>query len=371
MVNVNRLVKTFTELVSIDSPSFGERSVAEYLKSRLSELNIQCTEDDAGSKMFGNCGNLFAYVPGDAEKEPLLFCTHMDTVEPSCGKQAIVHEDGTITCAGDTVLGADDFAGVAAILEVLTVLHEREEKHHPVELIFSAAEEHYCTGIRYFDFSQCRSKVGFVLDLMGPVGTVAIAAPTILSFTVTLHGRAAHAGFAPETGINTIAAAAKAMARLPQGRLDVGTTLNFGLISGGTASNIVPDRCEIRGEIRSSEHERAMEVYASVCAAFEEEAGAIGASVEFVYDIPIRAYRVREDSDAMRRFQRACTALDVPVQITETFGGSDNAAMQAHGIDGIVAANAMFNCHGTNEYTTVKDLTKTAEIVYRLLTDRL
>ena len=371
MINVNRLVETFSQLVAIDSPTFGERAVADHLKNKLLELGVTCTEDDAGSHMNGNCGNLFARVPGKEGLEPLLFCTHMDTVEPSCGKQAIVHEDGTITSAGNTVLGADDFAGVAAVLEVLTVLKETGAKHHPVELIFSAAEERYCTGIRYFDFSKCAAKTGFVLDLTDPVGTVALAAPTILSFTVTLHGRAAHAGFAPETGINTFAAAAKAMAQLPQGRLDAGTTLNFGVVTAGKAPNIVADRCEIRGEIRSSEHARAMEVYENVCAAFEKAAAEIGATVEFDYDIPIHAYRVGEESGALQRFNRACTAADVPVRTTETFGGSDNAAMQANGIDGIVVANAMYNCHGTDEYTTVKDLTKTAEIVYHLLTDNL
>ena len=370
MIDVNRLIKTFSELVAIDSPTFGERKVADYLKEKLAAIGISCTEDDAGLHMNGNCGNLFARVPGEAGLEPLLFCTHMDTVEPSCGKKAVVHEDGRITSEGRTVLGADDFAGVAAVLEVLTVLHETGEKHHPVELIFSAAEERYCTGIRYFDFTQCAAKTGFVLDLTDAVGTVALSAPTILSFTVTLHGRASHAGFAPEVGVNTVAAAAQAMASLRQGRPDAGTTLNFGVITAGKAPNIVADRCEIRGEIRSSVHERAMEVYASVCAAFENACAQIGARVEFVHDIPIRAYRVAEDSGALARFTRACTAADMPVQTTETFGGSDNAAMQLNGIDGIVVANAMFNCHGTDEYTTVEDLTKTAQIVYHLLTDK-
>lgn len=370
MINKERLVKTFSELVAIDSPTFGERLVADHLKEKLLSLGITAFEDDAGSRMNGNCGNLFARVPGDETLDPLLFCTHMDTVEPSCGKKAVVHADGKITSEGKTVLGADDFAGVAAVLEVLKTLRENGEKHHPIELIFSAAEERYCTGIRYFDFTQCKAKTGFVLDLTGAVGTVALSAPTILSFTVTLFGKASHAGFAPEMGINTVAAAAKAMASLQQGRLDEGTTLNFGVITAGKAANIVADRCEIRGEIRSAEHERAMDVYGTVCAAFENACCEIGAHVEFSYDIPIHAYRVTADSDALARFARACKAADVSMQTTETFGGSDNAAMKLFGIDGIVVANAMFNCHGTDEYTTVDDLVKTAEIVYRILTDK-
>ncbi len=369
-INTERLVRLFLELVAIDSPTFGERKVADHLKKTLSKFGISVSEDDAGKHMNGNCGNLFARVPGDESLEPLVFCTHMDTVEPSCGKEAVLHADGRITSRGDTVLGADDFAGVAAILEVLHVLRETNEKHHPLELIFSAAEEKYCTGIRYFDFSQCKAKTGFVLDLTGEVGTAALQAPTVLSFTVTLKGRAAHAGFAPETGINTVTAMAKAIASMQQGWLDEGTTLNFGVISAGKAANIVPDLCEVRGEIRSAVHERALEVYKGVCTAFRNAANEIDAEVAFDYDIPLTAYRIKENSDALSRFSRACDSVGISMQTTETFGGSDNAAMQLNGIDSIVVSNAMYNCHGLDEYTTVEDLRKTAELVYRLVTDQ-
>ncbi|MGN0478167.1 MAG: M20/M25/M40 family metallo-hydrolase [Hominenteromicrobium sp.] len=371
MNRTERLINTFSELVAIDSPSFGERSAADYIRARLQKLGISCTEDDAGKKIGGSCGNLFARVPGDVRKAPLLFCTHMDTVEPSRGKRAVLHPDGTITSAGDTVLGADDFAGVAAVLEALERLAEENAEHPPLELLFTVAEEPYCTGVRYFDFAQCTAKTGFVLDLTGPVGTAAVAAPTILSFSLTVTGRAAHAGFAPEAGVNAVEAAAKSLAQLPQGRLEGGTTLNFGMISGGEAANIVPARCTVTGEIRSVLHERALAAFDRVCTVFQREAAASGAQVTISHDIPLRAYRAAENGDAVRRFRRACGKLGLPVRLVETFGGSDNAALQAHGIDGIVAANAMFNCHAADEYTTVSELEKATALVYALITDEM
>ena len=371
MNRTQRLLKTFSELVAIDSPSFGERGVADYIRDKLQKLGISCIEDNAGAKIGGNCGNLFARVPGDSQKAPLLFCTHMDTVEPSKGKRAVVHPDGTVTSAGDTVLGADDFAGVAAILETLERLKEERAPHPPVELLFTVAEEPYCTGVRYFDFTQCAAKTGFVLDLTGPVGTAAIAAPTILSFSLTVEGRAAHAGFAPEAGVNAVEIAAKCLAQLPKGRLNSGTTLNFGVISGGKAANIVPERCVVTGEIRSAQHERALAVFDTVCAVFASESKSCGARFTSTQDIPLRAYRAAEDGDAVRRFRRACGKLSLPVRLIETFGGSDNAALQAHGIDGIVAANAMFNCHAVDEYTTAAELEKAATLVYHLIVDEM
>ena len=370
-IDTQRLVRTFSELVAVDSPSFGERAMADLLRDKLAALGISCKEDGAGEKLGGTAGNLFARVPGTPGAAALLFCTHMDTVAPARGKRAVLHADGRITSAGDTVLGADDLAGIAALLEVLETLRGQGIAHRPLELLFTAAEEPYCAGVRHFDFSQCTAKTGFVLDLTGPVGTAAVAAPTILSFTVEITGRAAHAGFAPETGVHAVAAAAKGLARLQQGRLEAGTTLNVGMISGGTAANIVPECCTLSGEIRSMQHARAEALYAELCAVFREAAQAAGASVRTSCDIPLRAYRAAEDGDAARRFRRACTAAGLPVRFIETFGGSDNAALQANGIDSLVAANAMFNCHSTDEYTTVDDLQKTAMLIYHLITDTI
>ena len=262
-IDTQRLVRTFSELVAVDSPSFGERAMADLLRDKLAALGISCKEDGAAEKLGGTAGTLFARVPGTPGAAALLFCTHMDTVVPARGKRAVLHADGRITSAGDTVLGADDLAGVAALLEVLETLREQGIAHRPLELLFTAAEEPYCAGVRHFDFSQCTAKTGFVLDLTGPVGTAAVAAPTILSFTVEITGRAAHAGFAPETGVHAVAAAAKGLARLQQGRLEAGTTLNVGMISGGTAANIVPERCTLSGEIRSMQHARAEALYAA------------------------------------------------------------------------------------------------------------
>lgn len=370
-VNTRRLVDTFAALVAVDSPSFGERAMADVLRDRLAALGIACTEDNAGKTLGGSAGNLFARVPGTLDRPAVLLCMHMDTVEPAKGKRAVQHEDGRITSTGDTVLGADDLTGVAAILEVLETLQERKIPHRPIELLFTVAEEPYCAGVRHFDFTQCTAKTGYVLDLTGAVGTAAIAAPTILSFTVEIEGRAAHAGFAPETGVHAIAVAAAGLAQLTQGRLEPGTTLNVGRIAGGTAANIVPERCTLSGEIRSMRHERAVELYETLCALFRTEAERVGASVQTTCDIPLHAYRASEDGEAAQRFIRACVATGLSAQFVETFGGSDNAALQQHGIDGLVVANAMFQCHSTHEYTTADDLRKTAELLYALLVDEI
>ena len=249
MIREERLLGAFRELVSIDNPTLRERGVCDHLLRRYAALGIRLQEDGTGAAIGGNAGNLYAFVPGDEALAPVLLSAHTDAVSPACGKRAVFHPDGRITSDGTTVLGADDLAGQCAILEAVTSVLEDGAPHRPFELLFDAAEESYCTGIQRFDFSRLRAKLAYVFDLSGPVGGAAYQAPSILSFRAVFTGRAAHAAFSPEEGRHAIRAAAQAAAQIPCGRVGE-LTVNVGTIAGGTADNIVPDRCTVTGEVR-------------------------------------------------------------------------------------------------------------------------
>ena len=162
MIDRDRLIRLFTELVSIDSPSRGEREVCRCISEKLRALSFDPKEDDVCEKIGGNTGCLYTYIEGSLPLPPLLFSAHMDTVEPSCGKKAVFHPDGKITSDGTTVLGADDLSGVCAILEALTALKESGKPHRPLEILFDPAEETYCAGIQQFDFKKLRSREAFL-----------------------------------------------------------------------------------------------------------------------------------------------------------------------------------------------------------------
>ena len=183
-INKSRLLDTFVKLVSIDSPSYAEREMCQELKRRLLELGLSVEEDDTAERSGSNCGNLIARLPGTVALPPILFCCHMDTVSPACGKRAILHEDGTITSAGDTVLGADDLSGVSGILEALQVIREEKLPHGPVEVVFTTCEEVYGKGAENLDMGKISAGDAYVFDLTGPAGNSAKKAPTIISFEV-------------------------------------------------------------------------------------------------------------------------------------------------------------------------------------------
>ena len=369
MIRTQRLLSRFQTLVSIDNPTLHERELSDALQHLYAELGITLHEDDAGQRIGGNAGNLYAYLPGDASLAPILLSAHMDAVTPACGKKTVLHPDGRITSDGTTVLGADDLSGLCAILEAVTSVLEDGRPHRPIELLFDAAEESYCTGIQAFDFSRLRSRTAYVFDLSGPVGSAAYQAPSIISFRAVLTGRAAHAAFSPEEGRHAIRAAAAAISQIDCGRLG-DLTINIGTVTGGTADNIVPETCTVTGEVRSFDHAQALRKLDELHLIFAQAAERFGCQCAFTSEIFCRAYRVDPDGEAARLFQDACRAAGLEGRLTVTYGGSDNNHFCLHGLQGLVVAPGMNSCHSCQEYTSADELTRAARLAEALILAR-
>lgn len=361
MINKTRLTEEFIRLTAFDSESGEEAAMRSYLEEALGEIGIDSETDEAG--------NLFSRLPGTLAGDTLLFSAHMDTVCPGKGKKAVIHPDGKISSDGTTILGADDACGIASILEALRVIRENDLPHPEIELLFTVGEEKYGAGSSRVDYSRLGAKTAYVLDLSGKVGTAAIAAPTLLSLDITVKGRAAHAGIAPEEGVNALSIAAGALAQLKTGRTSPDTTVNFGTIEGGDGKNVVPAQIHITGEVRSMRHETALNAAADIEKTFQREAEKLGGSAEVSFKEEIRAYRISEDEPVIRRLRAAMTSLGMgEPRLIETFGGSDNNLFVKNGIRGVALAAAMELIHSTEEYTEISELAKSAELTLKLMT---
>ena len=365
MIQKERIVKEFQELTAIDSPSFSERAFADVLRVKLEALGFRVSEDNAGDVCHGNAGNLFGTLQGSLPGEPLLFSAHMDTVDPALGKQAVIDENGRITSAGDTVLGSDDVAGIVAILEGVRHLQEEGIPHRNIEVLFTIGEEKYGGGAEAFDYTKLQAKEAYILDLDGAPGTASTKEPTLTSFKITVHGKAAHAGFEPEKGINAIAECAKCIALIKQGWTNPETTLNIGTIAGGKANNIVSEECVITGETRAFLNERTEEALAYVKNIFAEHLE--GATFEMETTSHLISYDVPHDHPVVTRFIAACHACGLAGDLTTTFGGSDNNYYMRKGITGIVLSCGMHQVHSTAAYTTADELVDGATLVASLL----
>lgn len=360
------IAKVFEKLVSIDSPSLKEREMADYLKKWFGEIGVEMEEDNSQNITGSNAGNLFARIDGEIGSIPLLFGVHMDTVEPSRGKKAVFHPDGTVTSAGTTVLGADDLAGVTAIYEAVRYLKEQNIPHRTIEILITTGEELYCKGANAFDYSKVQSKEAYALDLSGKIGAAAYAAPTLISFEASVQGKAAHAGFYPEKGINSIQAAARAIARLSQGRIDENTTANIGLFSGGTGTNIVPETCTAAGEIRSLNHEKAMKILSEYHQIFQEEAEKSGADLKWEEKLNIIAYETSLNGKTAENYRKAVEKAGLSPKFEKTFGGSDNNVFARYGIEGLVIATSMNQVHSCCEYCSIPEIRQVSEILVNL-----
>ncbi|WP_461882851.1 M20/M25/M40 family metallo-hydrolase [Fusicatenibacter sp.] len=370
MIDEKSIAEFFAELVSIDSPSLEEREMADTLKAKFAEIDVLFTEDHTQEQTGSNAGNLFVRIPGSLEGAPILLAAHMDTVEPAKGKKAVFHEDGTVTSDGTTILGADDLAGVTAIYESVRHLNETKTPHRPIEILISTGEELYCKGANAFDYSQVQAKEAYVLDLSGAIGAAAYAAPTLVSFQAEIQGKAAHAGFHPEEGINSIQAAACAIAKLPQGYVAENTTANIGKIGGGSGTNIVSESCRIEGEIRSLNHEKAMELLETYHKTFQQEAEKVQASLVWKEKRNIHAYETPLTSDAAKHYESAVKKEGLTAAFEKTFGGSDNNVFAQHGIEGLVIATSMNQVHSCAEYTRIPEIAQVARILVHLATEK-
>ena len=373
MISEERIREVFTELVAIDSESFSEKEIGENVARRLRKLGLDLITDGSTDPAFlqahpDSFPNIFGRLKGNIPEEPVLFTAHLDTVAPGKGKQTVISEDGVIRSAGDTVLGADDLCGITAILEALTVIRENGLEHPDIEVLITSAEEPHCEGSSFFNFGLIKAKNAYVLDLTGPIGTAAIAAPSILSFTVEILGKAAHAGFAPEEGINALSIAAETITKIPTGRVDAESTVNIGRIEGGTAINIVPERIRIAGEVRSLDHIGAVRRADDILKQFEENARKAGGIAHCRQTEHFRAYRIDETDPVVKRFEKACAGEKLESRRITTLGGSDANRLNAAGIHTIVIANGMQNVHSTSEYTRLSDLKRCAELTLKLMT---
>lgn len=367
-INRERILDTFVNLVAIDSPSRGERAMCDELKKRLIDLGLSVEEDDSAAASGSNCGNLIAKLPGTLDIPAVLYSSHMDTVAPAFGKRAIVHEDGRITSAGDTVLGADDVSGLAAILEALQVIRENDLAHGPLEIVFTTGEEIYGKGADQVDMSRISAKDAYIFDLTGKTGRAARKAPSIISFRIEVKGMASHAGFAPEKGVHAIRIASEAIAKLKLGHVDKETTANVGTIQGGNLTNIVPESCVVTGEVRSYDHKKALAQVEEIIGTFRVAAEALGGAIESEYEVCIKAYATDKNSRVVKRFLGACAEMGVEPLLDETFGGSDLNVFAQKGIEGLVLASAMEQCHSCSEYTTVDELCQVGQMALTLMT---
>jgi len=368
MVNRERVLAEFMELIKITCISKQEREVGDLMIARLQELGGTVVEDvKSREALGGNCGNLVATFKGNVDNAPTIMLTaHLDCVVP-CANIKPQIKDGIITSDGTTILGGDCKAGIVPILETLRVLKEDNLPHGDIQVVFTVCEELGLAGSKNMDQSLLHADFGFTLDSSGRPGKIIDMAPGQNKINVKVHGKTAHAGLAPEKGINAIKLAAQILTYVPQGRIDEETTCNIGLISGGMATNIVPDTVEIKGECRSRNQGKMEKLTKEIVDAYRAGAEEAGAKIDIEVLPSYNPYVLSHDSTAMIVAKKAAENIGLVPDITGTGGGSDANHFNEYGISCTVLGVGMTNCHTCEECLIEEDLYKTAEWVLEMV----
>lgn len=365
-INQQRLVDHFIELVKIDSESGNEKQIAETLADQLGNLGFTVHKLEM-PEGYTNGFNLYARLEGKLDDSILLSC-HMDTVAPGNGIEPVI-EDGIIRSAGDTILGGDDKSGIAAIMEAVRVIKEQNADHKTIELAFTVYEEGGLFGSKFYDMTHVSSNKAIVLDSGGPIGTIINVAPGQQSLKITIKGRPAHAGLAPETGISAIGVAADAIANMKLLRIDEETTANIGTVSGGQATNIVMPELHIAAEARSLCDDKLAAQVQHMVDTFQAAADKHGAELEIESKRAYNAFKIEETDQHIIDVKGAFEAIGIEPQCQPTGGGSDANNFFAKGVNTLNLSTGMAKVHTTEEYIAIDDMVKIADFMRQYLTN--
>ena len=349
-----RMIQQFMEMVQIDSESGNEARFIDYLLGEVRKVGGTADLDD-----YGNLIASFDAI-GCEEAAPILLSCHADTVKPGVGIEPALL-DGTIRSKGNTILGADDKAGIAEVLEALRVAEIRP----PIEFAVSRQEEVGLLGVKAMDFERITARRGFLMD-NDTLETIIIGGPTYFAIDVGVTGRSAHAGMEPEKGINAIHAAAKAIAAMPLGRIDHETTANVGVINGGIIRNGVPDACSFLAECRSADHDKAVELAKKMVGTIKEEIEAAGAVVEVVVDEMCRAVEISEDSWTVHIAEQALATVGIHAEAVFMTGFTDASIYNNHEIEMAVIGIGAQNEHSIDECIAVDDMEKAVKVLVEI-----
>jgi tripeptide aminopeptidase len=368
---------TFAELCRIESPSGSERGCAERVVAELRALGVDVHEDDAGASAGSDCGNLLVRMPaagppGAGDRSPnggrgVLLCAHLDTVPLQAPVEPVLR-DGFWENANDGVLGADNKAAVAVLLALARHI-ARVGAPLDVELLFTVCEETALAGARAFDASRLKGDFGYVFDHASPIGDVVVSSPSHYRVDASFHGAAAHAGLRPEQGRSAILAAAHAIASMPVGRLDQETTANVGTIAGGSAMNVVPERCSLVAEVRSLREERAEAVVAELVDRLHEAANLpeCDCDVDIGVQRTFAGYRQPANRPALRAAELALRSCGYQPTRISSGGASDANALIAQGFDVVNLANGTERNHEPGERVSVAALESMLDVALTLL----
>jgi len=367
MINRKRLIQRFMDYVKIDSETGNEKKISKKIIKELEDLGLEVKVDKSGEKVGSNGNNIYCYIEGKGEKSR-FYSAHMDTVKPGIGIEPII-DDGYIKSSGNTILGGDDKAGIAVVMEAVNTIVEKNVDHNPIEIIFTISEEGGLNGAKNLDYSLIKAKKGYVFDSGGHVGVIINQAPSQKRLYVEVLGKSAHAGGEPEKGISAINVASEAISKMKLLRIDEETTANIGTFKAEGATNIVNPKVYIEAEARSLSEEKLKKQTDHMIETFEKTADKYGAEVKVKVEHLYTAYKLNENEEIIQNAEKIMKKLNIEVEKVSSGGGSDANILNEKGLKAVNLGFGGNHAHTLKENLSIDDFVKLAELTFKLMTE--
>lgn len=369
MVNEQRLLDTFLELVQTNSESGNEGHIQAQLKGKFKALGLSVVEDQASQNQNLGANNLICTLPSTSDNKEIdkvYFTSHMDTVVPGIDIKPQIKDDGYIYSDSTTILGADDKAGLAAILEALAVIHENKLPHGQLQFVITVGEEIGLEGAKALPADLLDSNFGYAVDASAPVGTTVVGAPTQMKFDATIYGKTAHASV-PDKGISAINIAAKAVSDMKLGRIDEITTANIGRFEGGSATNIVADKVTLKAEARSHSDERIGQQIEHMKSVVENTVKRYGTNADIEITKSYPGFKVAEDAKVTEIAKESANQLGLAADTIIAGGGSDGNIINGLGIPTVILGVGYEYIHTTSERMPITSLNQLSQQILKII----
>ncbi len=367
MINEKRLIHNFMEYVQIDSETKNEKAISERIVNDLKGLGFNAFTDEAGKKLNSNANNVYCFIPGTNQSEPMMFSAHMDTVTPGNGIVPYI-DGGYIKSKGNTILGGDDKAGITAIIEALRVIKENDLPHRPIEIVFTICEEGGVNGVKEVEFSKLAAKKGIVLDSGGGPGHIITEAPGQTRISAQIIGTPSHAGVHPEQGVSAIMVAAEAVTNMKLLRIDSETTANIGTFKAVGATNIVSPLVEIVAEARSRSTDKLKSQTEHMIKCLQDACDKNNAKLEYNIEYCYFSYVLDHEDEHIKSIESVCEKLGLEVKKIPSGGGSDANIFNQNGIKAVNIGAGMELAHTTDEQLNINDFINASKVVLELMT---
>lgn len=361
-MDTSRLIELFLQTARINALSGNEKPLADFIKTFLTNYNYSVSEDYSAKYSNSNTGNLICKIGNGGD---FLLSSHMDTARPTENVKPIIDNE-KITSSGDTVLGVDNRVGVSVLLYTLERIAKENIPVKDFTVVFTTCEETTLFGSKNLGVNGSIKK-GFVFDSGYRPGNFIHSACGALGFKIKIIGKASHSGIAPEKGINSLLIAANAISQLPLGRIDEETTMNIGILKGGSAVNVIPELTELEGEVRSFDLKKAEHYFNLLTDTFKKECNSARAELEMIYDWDFMPFTVPETSEVYKETIDALKKVGLKPTPKISLGGSDANSFNGLGIQSVNLGIGAQNPHSNDEFIFIEDLVKSAEIALELV----